>query len=236
MSIIHPVSLSSTIDSASAELFFHNPIAPGVRKDLVAMLIGRQILSGSNSGFFLPFTAESQNHLQLFTGETLHTEFAIRHNLLIESTRLLVLLADGDAASIKSIKLADTRMNSMCYSKFCSKGECKPLSIAYMRYLSALNNEKSISRLRMLLTKLSEQRDGKGRWHVFPIFYTVLMLSEVHDPLAAQELEYAAPTFEKLSQQIEPDNFYTKRRQSILNAVMNRSEYDANPLLLGEHG
>jgi hypothetical protein len=236
MNLIHPASLTSTLESTADEFFNSRPIEPACRQELAAFLISRQIISGSNSGFFIPFASESWTHLRLFTGETLQTEFACRHLTLIESARVLLLLSIENEAVAKSLQRADRRMAAMCYSQFCAKGECKHLTVAYMRYLALSPTADAPAHLQSLLTSLSGLRDGKGKWHGFPYFFTLSMLSEMRDPLAAQELDYAAPHFEKQSHHQEPNDPYSKRRSAILAKLMTRSVNNADPLLLGQYG
>jgi hypothetical protein len=235
MNLVHPTSLVSTLDSAAGEFFGHRPISPAVLKELSSLLVSRQIISGPNSGFFISFTSESWTHMRLFTGETLHTEFACRHITLIEAARLLVLLSDGQGPVNKSIDLANQRMASMCYTRFCSKGECKPLTIAYMRYLAAGPSGEAPPQLQALLARLASYRDGKGKWQGFPFFFTLLMLTEVQDPLASQELDYASRSIVKQPPLGETKSPYAERRRSILNTIRTRSAYDAHPLLLGQY-
>jgi hypothetical protein len=235
MIIVHPTSLTDTLDSAAEALFYQKSIIPPLRNDLAAMLISRQIQSGSNSGFFIPFASESRTQSRLFTGERLQTEFACRNIQLIEAVRLLALLALDDPIPTRAVQLSNQLMDALCYSKFCAKGECKSLTIAYMRYLAAINTAGAAVRLDQFLTMLAGYRDGKGKWHGFPFYYTLLMLSETDHPLATDELGYAAPSFEKLSRQDWSNDRYSNRCQSILDNIMVRSENDAYPLLLGQY-
>ncbi len=223
MNIVRPTSLAATLDSAADALFYQKPIPAGLRKDLATLLINRQVQSGSNSGFFIPFTAESATESRLFSGEQLNTEFARRHIQLIEAARVLKLLAMDITAAARSIQIADRRMNTMCYSKFCSKGECKSVTIAYMRYLTSSGISDSASRIKPFLTSLVSHRDGKGKWKGFPYFYTLLMLSEVDDPLATQELQYAVSAFPKQPGLLLSTDPISRRRQAILTHAFSRS-------------
>jgi len=236
MIIVRPTSLTATLDSAAEALFYQHPIPADLRKDIATLLIHRQSQTGPNSGFFIPFTAESPTQFRLFSGEQLTTEFARWHIQLIEATRILNLLALDSSAVVKSIQIAEHRMDTMCYSKFCSKGECKSVTIAFMRFLNSVDLEDAGARLNSFLKKLTSRRDGKGKWNGFPYFYTLLMLSEVDDPLAFQELQYATPSFHKLSYLLTPADPISARRQAILNQAFSRSETHAHPLLLGQYG
>jgi hypothetical protein len=235
MITVRPTSLAATLDSAADALFYQKPIPADLRQDIVALLISRQIQSGSNSGFFIPLTAESAAQFRLFSGEPLNTEFAHRHIQLIEAARILKLLALDLSDVSKAIQGAEYRMDTTCYSRFCSKGECKSLTIAYMRYLTSSDLKDSPARLNSLLTKLGSYRDGKGKWNGFPYYYTLLMLSEVDDPLATHELQYAVPLFQKQPGLLSSTDPISMRRQVILTQAFSRSCSNAHTLLLVQH-
>ena len=236
MIIFHPTSLSASLDSVMDVLFFQRSIDPALRDELASLFMKRQVLTGSNSGFFIPFASEPRTPSRLFSGEMLRTEFACHHILLIETTRVLALLAPDNPAVTRSIQLSDRRMNLICYRTFCSKGECRSLTVAYMRYLAAVTNDDSAAHLSQFLTALAGYRDGKGKWHGFPFYYTILMLSEFDDPLAANELQYAGSLLERLSGQNWSSDRYASRCQSIVHNVMVRRQLNADPLLLGQYG
>ena len=221
--IIHPTNLSATLDE-TAEAFFHQQhLSDTQREEITAMIISRQCLTGVNAGFFVPFAAESETKVKLFSGEQLNTALAHNHSLMIEAVRILKLLAMENHAVTQSILLADHCMEKMCYSNFCAKGECKALTIAYLRYLSLDRTGNSAPRINTHLTNLTSYRNGKYKWGGFPYFYTLLMLLEIEDPLALEELHYAAPTFEKQLAQNWPADPISKRRQEIIKKALARS-------------
>jgi hypothetical protein len=221
--IIHPTSLSSTLDAAAEAIFYQNYLSNSLRHEIASLIISRQCQTGVNTGFFLLYAAESETKVKLFSGEQLNTNLARNHIPMIEAVRILKLLAYESHEVSHAIQLANQRIEKMCYSTFCAKGECKALTMAYLRVLSLDESGNSTSRINTHITNLAGQRDGKGRWGGFPFFYTLLMLSEINDPLATQELKYAAPFCEKqLSQNWFPDPF-SKRRQDIIAKALARS-------------
>jgi hypothetical protein len=221
--IIYPTSLSATIESAS-ECFLHQqPLNNLQSEEITSLLVGRQVLSGKNAAFFLPFTSEKETQPRLFTGEPLRTDFAYRHIQMIEATRLIVLLGIENVAVQHSISRSEQCMDASCYSKFCAKGECKAISIAYMRYLACFAHKDPDSKLPHFLTHLGSSRDGKGRWRGFPFFYTLLMLTELDDAVASQEIEYAAPACEKWLDQLDTPDHFSIRRRHILSYVLSRN-------------
>jgi hypothetical protein len=223
MNIIHPSSLVATLNSAADALFYQKSIPTSLRKNYASLLVSHQVQSGSHSGFFLLLEDETTSESRLFTGERIYSKFARQHIQLIEATRLLNLLAMDNSTVAKSVQIADERMNAMCYSKFCIKGECKAITIVYMRYLASSSQDNSVRRINSLLRQLAGHRDGKGKWKGFPYFYTLLMLSEVNDPLATHELQYATPAFPKQPVSTASSDDFSRRRQEILNLVLSRS-------------
>jgi hypothetical protein len=222
MIIIHPTSLTATLDAA-AESFFHQVSIPTQqREEIATLVVSRQSQSGINDGFFIPFAAESETMVRLFSGERVNTSFAQSHIHLIEAARILKLLARDSYSVTQSIKSANHRMESMCYSKFCSKGECKTLTIAYLRFLLLDGTGNSTSRVNSSLTYLTDHRDRKGKWGNFPFYYTLLMLSETDNPLAIQELQYAASVCEQQQAQNWPADPISKRRQDIIARALAR--------------
>jgi hypothetical protein len=223
MVIAHPTNLAATLDSTAEAFFYERPIPTQMRDEIASLIASRQIQSGAKAGFFLPFAAETETTSHLFSGEELHTSFAENHFLLIEAARILKLLAQDNHAMPHHIQAANNRMEKMCYSKFCAKGECKTLTIAYLRYLAADKSQDSQPAINPLLTQLSEYRDGKGKWRGFPFFYTLLMLTELSDSQSSQELQYSAPICEKHQKQSWPADPHSNRRQEIITRAQSRS-------------
>jgi hypothetical protein len=223
MIIVRPTSLADTLDATEESYFYQKPLPTNVREEVASLIISRQVHTGENVGFFIPFAAETETKAKLFSGEQLNTTFAQTHVHLIEATRILKSLALKSQVVTQSILLADRRMDRMCYSKFCAKGECRALTIACLRYLLLDDTGNSASVIHCHLTNLTNYRDRKGKWGNFPFYYTLLMLSEVDDPLAKQELQHAAPNCEKLQAKNWPADPVSKRRQDIIANALARS-------------
>jgi hypothetical protein len=220
MIIIHPANLSATLDATADAFFNQRPISPEIRQEIASLIISRQCQSGKDNLAFLPFAAESENPLRLYTGEELKTDFARSHILLIESTRILTLLELDNHAVAQSIQAATKHMARMCYSRFCTKGECKVLTIEYMRLLALDRTSETEEQISNHLARLSAERDGKGRWGGFPFYFTLLMLLDFYHPQAIQELQYSAPECRKIQSQNWPSNPFSTRRQAILEKVL----------------
>lgn len=214
MLIVRPTSLAGTIDSTAEAFFYHQPITDSLRGEIAALITSRQTHTGKNAGLFIPFTAEMDAQGRLFTGEMLHTAFARTHHQMIEAARILKLLAVENFGADQSIQVAAGRMLSECYSQSCTRGECKPLIVAYLRYLAQDETPAASERVASHLVLLSSHRDGKGRWNGFPFYYTLLMLTEVSHPQALQELLYAQQVCQKLHDGKWDTDQVSKRRQA----------------------
>jgi hypothetical protein len=221
--IIHPTNLFTTLDTTAEILFHKEPLSNTQRQGIANLITNRQCLTGVNAGLFIPFASESEAKVRLFSGESLNTDLARTHILMIEAVRILKLLSIKNHVITQSISVADHRMEKMCYSNFCAKGECRALTVAYMRYQSLDGIGNTAARINTHLTNLSHHRDGKGKWGSFPFFYTLLMLSELEDPLAFQELQYAAPVCKKQLGQNWPNDSISIRRQEIMTTALARS-------------
>jgi hypothetical protein len=218
--IIHPTSLLATLDAAAEAIFYQNNLSNSLRHEITNQIISRQCQTGVNTGFFLLYASESEAKVKLFSGESLNTNLAQNHIPMIEAVLILKLLDFGSHAVTHAIELANHRMEKMCYSTFCAKGECKALTIAYLRVLSLDRSGNSASRMITHISNLTNHRDGKGTWGGFPFFYTLLMITEIDDPLAIQELKYAAPYCEKqLSQNWGTDPISIRRRDIMAKSL-----------------
>jgi hypothetical protein len=222
MTMAEPDCQEVTLETLAEVFFYSKPLPASKREQFTALFTSNQIRSGAKSGFFILPNNQNGTRPRLFSGEAITTAFAFRHLQLIESARLLRLLQVNNRPNAESIQLADQRMNSTCYAGFCSKGECKILTIAYMRYLATNLEKEAESKLASFLQKLSMHRDGKGQWGSFPYFYTLLMLSESLSPLACAELRYTVGHRKKISQQVLSSGSFASRRQAILIHALGR--------------
>ncbi len=223
MLIVDTTSLLATLDMVSEAHLYHAPIPDSIRQDIASLIIRRQVRDGKDAGFFIPFTDESFVPFKLFTGEPLHTKLARKHIPLIETARALRFLSLDDPSIVHCLHLAKQCMSPMCYSQFCSQGECKTLSIAYLRYLSMDGVRGNNPGLGILLGHLENYRDGNGRWKGFPFFYCLLMLIEMELPQAIRELQYARPLCLQLYRKDWGTDSISKRRQAILTTALARS-------------
>jgi hypothetical protein len=221
--LAHPTNLVATLNGLAGAFFIQQPVPPVLCEETATLIVSRQQKTGTNAGFFIPFTAEAGAEVMLFSGEKLHTDFARNHAMMIEAARLLKLLAVENHGSPHAVQLAYHRMQEACYSSFCTRGECKALTMAFLRFLLVEGGEGTTALLEEFLTRLSSHRDGKGKWKGFPFYFTLLVLTEIPDPFSTSELLNSASACEKLrSLNLDPDPV-SKRRLEILTRALERS-------------
>ncbi len=214
-------NLRLTLDSLDDALFHHLPLTDAERAAFTLSIISKQIPSGPCTGLFNHGTAGREVTPRLFTGERLYTLLAAHHTLLIDSARLLTLLGVKTGAVARAIELANQKMEARCYAGFCAVGECRHLTIAFMRCLIASAPPGGGHRLNSFFNRLVAHRDGQGKWGSFPFYYTLLMLSESELPQAAEERLYAAPACAALLQRAWKDDPTSRRRKTILERTIN---------------
>ena len=69
---------------------------------------------------------------------------------------------------------------------------------------------------------LKEHRDGKGGWHRFPFYYTLLALSEMEAKGESREIQYAAPVLERMLKRRSRGGKFETRRRAVAERVLAR--------------
>ncbi len=220
--MIHANSLSQTVDDINAALFEQRKIAGGEKKTVAEWITERQGLRGAYSGTYAGYSVELAEGILLFTGERI-TSASARHILGEETMRVLRLMNVRDASIRAGLKRADEGMidairRSDADSRNTNIGWfcCGKCSVGMWRNLLSGGLERQEERLRKGVGEvLRSHRQGDGRWHRFPFWYTVLALSEVDYPEGRDELRYAAPVLERAAGRVEPKDLYGRRRHAL---------------------
>lgn len=196
--LIHPRSLSQTVDAIHAAAFAGAPLAANESVATARWIAARQGLPGAYAETFAGFPEEREKGIVVFTGERL-TSASARHILGEETCRALRLLGvrengvdaaldRADAGLLRCLERAASDQRHTNPGLFC----CGKCSVGLWRNLLAGGLNRHEERLRRGAAHLHSLRDGAGRWRRFPFWYTVLALSEIDAPEASKELQYAA--------------------------------------------
>ncbi|MEI8198288.1 MAG: hypothetical protein WCI73_20535, partial [Phycisphaerae bacterium] len=107
MTLIHPSSLSKTLNAVTAAVFYQRPIATLVRENTAAWIAARQGLPGAYRGTFALFDKErgASGEVRVFTGERLRNA-AARHIMGEEAMRALRILKPRAAATRATLERA----------------------------------------------------------------------------------------------------------------------------------
>ena len=147
---------------------------------------------------FFPTLLERERGIHLFTGETARTKLLQNNAFELETLRLLALLQPESPAVRQVCQTANQRLFTRCFASGCTVGECAHAQIALMRYLTALDFKAHQGRILRTLSILKEKRAPLGRWDAFPLYYTVLWLSELPADLAREHLLFILSKAEEL--------------------------------------
>lgn len=220
MSIIHHQSLAATLDAVNETFFYGRSLAAAEREETAKWLAE---LQGRNDRAHtrFPLSPEALNGgIPLFTGEKLRTKYPGADVIGVEACRALMLLNGDDPAVRATLVRANEGLRDACFVGSCIIGECAHGAVAVWRYLAIGGLEDAERRLDAHLRRLAAHRDGKGRWQRFPFYYTLLALSELDHPHARVEIQYAAPTCERMLRRAPKDDPIIARRWDLMARVL----------------
>lgn len=226
MRLIHRSSLAATIDAVNEAAFFGTMPPEAERREAARWIASRRGLPHSYAGMFAPTEKDFAGGIRLFTGERIRTGAATGHILGEEACRALILLASGGAAVRDALARATANMaarlrenTSRAPGMYC----CGSCSVALWRHLAAGGLDCPERRLAAGLRTLKSYRNGKGRWRVFPYYYTLLALAEIDLPAAVGEMRYAAGGCERVLKRRAPaGDRYDRRRRALAEKVLAR--------------
>ena len=227
-SLVHPTSVSETLDAISAALFEHRKIPAAERKRVASWLAERQGLPGAYGDTFAGFPGERKRGIVLFTGERI-TSASARHILGEEACRALRLLGVSDPRVVRALERADRGLFG-CLARAAEDPRntnpgrycCGKCTVGLWRNLLSGGLDRQEERLRCGAGHLGTLRDGKGQWRVFPFWYTILALSEMDLPEASRELAYAAPVLERAARRAPGPTRTAVRRQQLAGRALAR--------------
>jgi hypothetical protein len=225
MKLINQNSLAGTLNNYYAAVYSGKTISGPEKKKLAQWIASRQGQKYTYCNMPAPTEYDHKNGFRLFTGEKIDMKASIGHILGEESLRALYLLNVNDktvqAAIInsrkginKAIKF-NTEKLKYPLGWFC----CGKCSAAYWRNLSAEGIDKNRSIFKSGMKVLNKMRDGKGKWHRFPFYYTVFSLTGIDLPETKAELAYAEAGLLRIMRK-SPKNIYDRRKQMIAKMAL----------------
>ncbi len=225
MDLIQPTSLHATLEAVNDVFLRKQRLSSDQESTVLAWLAARQCSSGAYEGYFMPLSLDRRENARLYTGERLHTSLALSYIPMLETARALKLFSLQGELESRALARVERRIHDRCFTHFCAVGECAPITIAYMRYLNAQRSEPADQVIACFLKRLTESRNGSGRWKGFPFYYTLLMLNELDLPLANEERSYARRLCENLLARPPEDHVLSWRRRMILSQALKSGAF-----------
>jgi hypothetical protein len=230
------LSLATAVEEVNEAFFLGLPLTPARRRSLAKAVAGRQGLVGSYAGMPAPTDRDFAEGVRVFTGEAIRSRGGVAHVLGEEACRALILLdvADPtvrsamDSASqgmlecLEKSRRREANMGRKWRGVFC----CARCTCALWRHFAVggLRDAEPEQWLHAGLAELRVHRTGNGRWRRFPLFYTLLALSEMDRPDAVKECRHAAPSCERLLRgQPTVNDRFAKRRRLVAERILARS-------------
>lgn len=225
MQLLDRTSLGRTVEAIDAALFEGARIPKTERQELAGFVASRQGQPRSYRGLFAPTDIDFARPLTLFTGEKVSSRAGTAHILGEEAYRALLLLDVRSPAVAAALARAPITMAHIIRQPELDKRGpgvfcCGSCSVALWRCLAAGGYGGNPSFLRHGLATLQNWRDGKGRWGIFPYWYTVLALTAMDSKPALTELRYSAALLERAAKRRAGDDSYSQRRKVLAERAL----------------
>jgi len=225
MKLINQNSLALTLDAVDEAFFYRKPLVKSAKIQVAKWIATRQGMPDCYADMFAPTRKDFQNGVTLFTGEKVSTRAGLSHILGQEACRTLIRLDVNTADVNSALKRASTGItNRMGQARLLKTGMycCAVCSCSLWRHLSAGGLENGEDILTKGIRTLKAARDGNGRWTSFPFYYTLLVLSEMELPVAKKEIQYAAPSCERVLRKTPKPDKISQRRHILVERILEK--------------
>lgn len=234
MTLLNRQSLCETVDRVNEAAFFGKALSKADRDATAEWLASRVAQAGSYSGLPAPTARDFSRRFRVFTGETIHSRVGTAHIFGEEACRALLLLQPRKKQVLDALHQASEDMTKRMIHSLASPrshtwpGEycCGRCSVSVWRHVLAgglpgVNHENLFT---AAVKAVRANRDGKGRWRRYPIFYTLSALVEIDTSAARTEMRYVAPAMEQyLKRKIDAREKYTPRKRILAERVLGIS-------------
>ena len=228
MKLVNARSLAVTLDAVNDAFFYGHSLTKLQKGEVARWIAGRQGLPGSYAGMFAGTERDVKEGMTVFTGEKVRPGAATRHILGEEACRALVLLDVPLAGVRDALKRASAGMiprlwqasgrPSVIPGTYC----CGICTCSLWRHLAVGGLEDGERWLAAGMKALKQHRTGDSKWRRFPLYYTLLALSEIDLPLAVEEMRYAGPACERYMMRSHRDDRFTQRRRLLIERILGR--------------
>lgn len=225
MSLLNTSSLYRTVDNVNDALFFGKKISKPEAREIVGWISTRYDTEYSYNHSYGLTGRDMNSQVHTFTGERLLCA-SMRHIMAEEAARVVLQLSKITGAKPDSLKKTNEWFYRMLRASetagkplgtFCC-GQC---TVGLWRHLNAGGLPEYQKHISSGLMSLHSNRDEAGKWGRFPFYYTLLALSEIDDPLATKEINYALPACERALKRLDNRSKFSKRKKELLLRILN---------------
>jgi hypothetical protein len=225
MQLLNRSSLYKTVDNVNEALFYGKKITKTDAKNVINWMSSRHDTEYSYNRSFGLTGKDMNSGIYTYTGERL-VSASMRHIMAEESARVVLQLSRITGSKPNTLESTDERFYKMLEASeaagkpigtFC----CGACTIGLWRYLNAGGLPKYQKYISDGILSLHSNRDETGKWGRFPFYYTLLALSEIDDPSALKEINYAMPECERALKRLRPDSKFSIRKRDLLLKIMN---------------
>ncbi|TES91849.1 MAG: hypothetical protein E3J87_06870 [Candidatus Cloacimonadota bacterium] len=227
MGLVNTRSLAKTIDRVNESLFFGQSISRKEKEEVAQWIASRQGLQDSYANMFAPTKHDFREGIRVFTGERITSSAALRHILGEEACRALMQLNVSKVSVKDALKRANKGMKGRLKQSerwFYKSGMycCGTCTVSLWRHLIVGGLDNAERRLTVGMKALKKYRDGFGKWRRFPLYYTLLALSEVDLASARAEMKYAAKVLERFLKRSQKKTKINQRRRVLAEGILAR--------------
>lgn len=233
MNVLDRTSLATTVDAVHHAYFLGHVLPDRQRQAGASWIAGRAAQHGSYEGMPAPTERDFATGCRVFTGERTSSGAGTAHVLGEEACRALLLLDVGGSKVQKALETATESMGRRLRKSrrretnagrewggtYC----CAKCTCALWRHLTAggLSEVDPEEWLVAGVKSLARHRREDGRWRRFPFWYTLLALTDMDFPAAANEMRHGAARCEKLLQRRPREqDVHDRRRRELARRVL----------------
>lgn len=225
MRLLNRTSLYKTVDNVNEALFYGIKITKTDAEIITDWISSRYDTEYSYNHSYGLTGKDMNSPVYTFTGERLLSA-SMRHIMAEEAARVVLQLSKITRLKPNTLKKTDKWFYKMLKASeeagkqmgtFC----CGSCTIGLWRYLNAGGLPKYQKYISDGIRSLHSNRDETGKWGRFPFYYTLLALSEIDDPSALKEINYAQPACERALKRMNKKNNFSWRKRDLLLKIMN---------------
>lgn len=197
--------------------------------ELVEWISSRLGQAGSYAGSFAMTDKDWERTFKLHTGEKLTTKAVRSHVMAQETMRILRIMEQQTGKYIDALHTSEVRLTERIFSIEAYNTQhtgfycCGCCSVSFWRALNVGNYPQHQEVLAKGLETLVGHRDGPMGWKRFPLYYTLLLLSEVDQIDIDRTIGHVDWLIQRRRLLASKRDSLSQRRHEIIDALLKRN-------------